>query len=69
MSDESIKLPSTSENSLASSLNDIGVRPRTKFDSACLKQDKVLNIAYDICGHIHTVLILSEVIIYLELLS
>ena len=41
LSDESIKPPATSNNSLAPSLNYIGVRSRIKFDSHCFKQDKV----------------------------
>ena len=39
-SDESIKLPDTSDNMLALSLNYITVKPRTKFDGQCWKQDK-----------------------------
>ena len=41
MSGESIKFFPTSENSLAFSLNYIGVIPRKKFDGQYLKQDKV----------------------------
>ena len=41
LSDKSIKPPATSDNSLASSLNYIGVTTRLKFDGGCLKQNKV----------------------------
>ena len=41
LSDETIKSPTTSDNSLAPSLNYIGFRLRIKFDGQCLKQDKV----------------------------
>ena len=41
MSDESIKPPSTSDNSLAPSLSYIGTRKRVKFVGSCLKQDKI----------------------------
>ena len=41
MSDESIKPPTTFDNSLAPSLYDIGVRTRLKFDDQYLKQDKL----------------------------
>ena len=40
LSDESINLPATSDNSLAPSLNCIGTETRVKFDGSCLKQDK-----------------------------
>ena len=38
---ESIKFPATSDNSLASSLNNFGTRARVKFGGSCLKQDKI----------------------------
>ena len=41
LSDESINLPATSDNSLAPSLNCIGTETRVKFDGSCLKQDKI----------------------------
>ena len=41
LSDESINLPATSDNSLTPSLDYIGVRIRVKFNGQCLKQDKV----------------------------
>ena len=41
MSDETIILPATSDNSLASSLTHIRFRTTIKFDCQCLKQDKV----------------------------
>ena len=42
LSDQSIKAPATSDNSLFSSLNHIGFRTRINFDGQCLKQnDKV----------------------------
>ena len=40
-SDESIKPPATSNNSLASSLNYIRAKTRVKFEGDCLKQDKI----------------------------
>ena len=40
-SDESIKPPTTSDNSLAPSLNYIGTKTRVKFFGSCLKRDKV----------------------------
>ena len=64
LSDESIKPPSTSDNSLAPSLSYIGTRKRVKFVGSCLKQDKItvthgktvnLYIVYEInlwdCGY------------------
>ena len=41
MSDQIIKPPTTSDNSLSPSLNYIGTIPRLRFDGQCLKQDKV----------------------------
>ena len=41
LSDENTKPPVISDNSLAPSLNYIGVIPRIKFYGPCLKQDKV----------------------------
>ena len=42
LSDESIKPPATSNNSLAPSLNYIGTtKTRVKFDWSCLKQNKI----------------------------
>ena len=41
LSDETIKIPATSDNSLPLSLNDIGFRTELKFDGHCLKQGKV----------------------------
>ena len=41
MSDESIKPPFTSDNSLASSLRYIGVTTRVKFVGSYLMQDKI----------------------------
>ena len=40
MSDETIKTPFASDNSLASWLSDIGIKTRVKFVLSCLKQDK-----------------------------
>ena len=40
MSDESVKSPVESTNSLAPSLNNINNKIRVKFDRRCLKQDK-----------------------------
>ena len=41
LSDESIKPPATSNNSIAPSLNYFGTIARVKFDGSCLKQDKI----------------------------
>ena len=41
MSDESIKPPSTPDNSLALSLSYIGTKTRVKCVGICLKQDKI----------------------------
>ena len=41
LSDESIKHPTTSNNSLAPSLNPLDVRTRVKSDGICLKEDEV----------------------------
>ena len=41
LSDEIIKSPVTSGNSLPPSLNHIGFRLRIKLDGQCLKRDKV----------------------------
>ena len=41
LSDESIKSPATSDNSLAPSLNYIGFKTRAKFVGSCLKQDNI----------------------------
>ena len=48
-SDESIKPPVTSNNSLAPSLNYIGVKTRVKFDGSCLKQDKIIFSCETMC--------------------
>lgn len=42
MFDESIKAPATSDNSLAPSLNNMGIRTRIKCDDQCLKQHKII---------------------------
>ena len=42
MSDESIKGPATSNDSLAPALSYISVKTRVKFDGGCLKQDKII---------------------------
>ena len=41
LSDESIKPPATSDNSLAPSLNYKGVKTGIKFHGGCLKQNKI----------------------------
>ena len=41
LSDESIKPPTTSDNSLAPALNYYGTKTRVKFAGSCLKQSKV----------------------------
>ena len=40
-SDEIIKPPTTSNNSLAPKLSYVGNRTRVKFNGSCLKQDKL----------------------------
>ena len=42
MCDESIKPPTTSDNSIAPALNCFGNKARVKFDGICLKQDKFI---------------------------
>ena len=41
LSDESIKSPATSDNSLASALNYVGNKAGVNCDGSCLKQDKI----------------------------
>ena len=41
LSDEIIKPPATSDNSLAPSLRFIDTKTRVKFDGGCLKQDNI----------------------------
>ena len=41
LSDESINPPSTTDNSLARSLNHVGTKTRLKFDGSCSKQDQI----------------------------
>ena len=41
LSDEIIKPPNTSDNSLAPALSYIANKTRVKFDGSCLKQDKI----------------------------
>ena len=41
LSDEIIKPPTTSDNSLAPALIYIGHKTREKFDGSCKKQDKI----------------------------
>ena len=41
MSNESIKSPATSNNSLFSELSYVGNKIRVEFDGSCLKQDKL----------------------------
>ena len=41
LSDESIKLPYTSNNNLATGLNYVGYKIRVRFDGSYLKQDKI----------------------------
>ena len=42
MCDESIKPPTTSDNSIAPALSCFGNKARVKFDGICLKQDKFI---------------------------
>ena len=42
LSDESIKPPTTSDNSLTSELNYVDYRIRVKFTGSCLKQRKII---------------------------
>ena len=41
LSAESIKLPTTSDNSLTPALNYYGTKTRVKFTGSCLKQSKI----------------------------
>ena len=41
MSDESIKLPSTSNKTLSPSVNYVGTKAIVKFNGYCLKQEKI----------------------------
>ena len=41
LSNESIKLPTTSDNSLNPALNYYGTKARVKFTRSCLKQSKI----------------------------
>ena len=41
LSDETIKSPTTSDNSLTPALSFYGFKPRVKFTGRCLKQDKI----------------------------
>ena len=41
LSDEIIKSPTTSDNSLAPALSNIGNKARVKFNGSCVKQDKI----------------------------
>ena len=41
LSSESIKLPTTSDNSLVSALNYYGTKTRVTFTRSCLKQSKI----------------------------
>ena len=41
MSNETIKPPTTSDNSLSPILNYYGTKTKVSFDMSCLKQDKV----------------------------
>ena len=41
LSDESIKPPTTSDNSLTPSLDYCGTKTRVKFPRSCLKQSKI----------------------------
>ena len=43
LSAESVKPPTTSENSLAPALNYYGTKTRVKFTGSCLKQSKISN--------------------------
>ena len=41
LSDETIKPPSTSHDSLAPALRHYGTKAKVKFDGSCFKQDKI----------------------------
>ena len=43
LSDETIKPPSTRNNSLAPTLSYHGTKTRVKFTGSCLKQDKIIH--------------------------
>ena len=54
MSDEIIKSPATSDNSLATTLSYIGNKTRVKFDGSYLKQGKI-TFTHEKTGNIYTV--------------
>ena len=59
MSDEIIKPPTTSDNSLAPALSCIGHKVRVKFTGSCLKQDKIIFTHIIVVVNIYIFYILS----------
>ena len=78
LSDESIKPPVLSSNSLAPALNYIKTKSQVKINGSCLKEEIVtfihkmvvnIYIVYEICGEVFKVMILRLKFFWLELLS
>ena len=65
MSNEIIKPPTTSNNSLASKLSYFGTKTRVKFNGSCLKQDKI-TYTYGTIVNIYIVYELSSNLTYNE---
>ena len=65
MSNEIIKPPTTSNNSLASKLCYFGTKTRVKFNGSCLKQDKI-TYTYGTIVNIYIVYELSSNLTYNE---
>ena len=55
LSDESIKPPTTSDNSLAPAINKYGNKIRVKFARSCLKQSNKLSYTYGKVADIYIV--------------
>ena len=65
LSNEIIKPPTTSNNSLASKLSYFGTKARVKFNGSCLKQDKI-TYTYGTIVNIYIVYELSSNLTYNE---
>ena len=55
LSDESIKPPTTSDNSLAPTINNYGNKIRVKFARSCLKQSNKLSYIHGKVVNVYTV--------------
>ena len=66
MSDEVIKPPTASDNSLATALSYIGNKIKVSFDGGCLKQDKI-TYTHGTIVNIHIVYELSSNLNYFDL--